>query len=181
MLSKKIFKIATLTASLIVLTACSTAQTAPVNDGTGGEGANGGGVQANGIGDGTSFGGSGSRMGSTLRVENQRYYFDFDHSDVREVDLASLKVQSRYLATHPHARVLLEGNTDDRGSREYNIALGDRRARSVEAILEADGVSKKQITTVSYGAEKPVATGQDEDAYSQNRRVDLVYQTPIEH
>lgn len=179
MLNKKIFKIATLTASLIVLTACSTARTAPVSDGANiGEGGNGG-VQANGIGDGSSFGGSGGRRGCTLRVENQRYYFDFDRSEVNEADMASIKVQAHYLATHPHAHILLAGNTDDRGSREYNIGLGERRARSVEAILEADGVSKKQITTVSYGAEKPVASGQDEDAYAQNRRVDLVYQTPI--
>ncbi len=179
MSSHLLIKSGILALSLGILTACSTAQTAPVCDGSssGGPGdvAN---VQASGIGGGgTSFGGEGSE--SSLRVCNQRYHFDFDRSDVRDADMPSLKVQAHYLATHPRAKVLLAGNTDDRGSREYNIGLGDRRARSVEAALEAEGVSKNQITTVSYGAEKPIVTGQDEDSYAQNRRVDLIYQTSI--
>jgi peptidoglycan-associated lipoprotein len=81
------------------------------------------------------------------------------------------------LATHPNAKILLTGNTDEHGSREYNIGLGQRRADSVASVLEADGASKNQITTVSYGAEKPVALGHDEAAYAQNRRVDLIYQS----
>ncbi len=75
----------------------------------------------------------------------------------------------------PTARVRLEGHTDERGSREYNIGLGERRAQAVRRALLLQGVAEAQITTVSYGEERPAAEGNDEAAYAQNRRVELVY------
>lgn len=174
-LSKAIFVVFT----CAVLAACSTAGTN--GNGCCGKGAGDdseGGAVARGLGDETAFDGSGG-FANKMAVGNQIYYFDFDRSDVRDSDLASLKVQADYLATHPRAKVLLTGNTDERGSREYNIGLGEHRAISVKAILEADGVGRNQIITVSYGAEKPIALGHDEASYSKNRRVELIYKTRI--
>jgi peptidoglycan-associated lipoprotein len=79
-----------------------------------------------------------------------------------------------YLTKFPTARVRLEGHTDERGSREYNIGLGERRAQTVRKALMLQGVSEAQITTVSYGEERPAVEGSDESAHAQNRRVELV-------
>ncbi|OJA00174.1 peptidoglycan-associated lipoprotein [Rickettsiella grylli] len=114
-----------------------------------------------------------------LHVGDQTYHFDFNQSFVREEDKPSLQIQAHYLISHPQTKILIVGNTDERGSREYNIGLGQRRALSVERFLIANGVSKKQILTVSYGAEKPVAFGHSEADYAKNRRADLQYQTPV--
>jgi peptidoglycan-associated lipoprotein len=134
-----------------------------------------GGAQAQGIGAETGFGGANSNR---LKAPfNQTYYFDFDRSDVHTDDYASIQVQARYLVAHPNAKVQLQGNTDDRGSREYNIALGWRRAKAVQAILEQNGVAPRQISCLSFGAEKPVTMGENESAWRLNRRVDLVYKS----
>ncbi|WP_010597085.1 peptidoglycan-associated lipoprotein Pal [Rickettsiella massiliensis] len=114
-----------------------------------------------------------------LKVGNQIYYFAFDKSTLQSRDIPSLKVQARYLLMHPRAKVLIDGHTDERGSREYNIGLGNRRALSIARFLRAQGVSQNQILTVSYGAEKPVAFGHSEADYARNRRANLQYQTPI--
>lgn len=179
---KKLLHVLMITASLLTITACSTTNPngADVTDGASvdanGSGANG--IMASGAGDTDSFGG-GAGDAKKMQVANQKYYFDFNSYDVHSDDLPSIKVQGDYLATHAKGHVLLAGNTDERGSREYNIALGNKRAQSVANQLQANGVSSNQITTVSYGAEKPVALGHDETAWAQNRRVDLTYQTPI--
>ena len=102
-------------------------------------------------------------------------YFDFDKSDVKPEFMAVIQAHAQYLAEHPNARLTLEGHTDERGSREYNIALGNRRAQAVRRMLMFHGVADGQIATVSYGEEKPAARGMDEDAYSRNRRVEIVY------
>lgn len=104
------------------------------------------------------------------------FYFDFDSNVVHERYHEALKAHAEYLSSHPHARVLLTGNADQRGSREYNIALGHRRANAVEHVLRMDGVSAKQLRTLSYGAERPVAQGNDEASYQLNRRADLIYE-----
>lgn len=176
MLYKKMVKIALLSAGMLALAACSTTGD---NDGANGAGGAGGanGAASSGVGQMSSFGGPGNA--NAMKVANQSYYFDFNQNDVHDSDQPSIKVQANYLAAHPNAKVRLEGNTDPRGSREYNIALGNRRAMAVAAVLEMDGVAKNQITTVSYGDEKPVSTGTDENSYSQDRRVDLLYLTPI--
>jgi len=79
------------------------------------------------------------------------------------------------LVANPSIHIILEGNSDERGSREYNVALGEQRARSVANMMKAQGVSDSQLQTVSYGEEKPAAMGNDESAWEQNRRVEIVY------
>jgi peptidoglycan-associated lipoprotein len=101
-------------------------------------------------------------------------YFDFDSSEIRSQDDAIVAAHAAYLVKYPTARVRLEGHTDERGSREYNIGLGERRAQTVRKALMLQGVADGQITTVSYGEERPVAEGSDDAAWAQNRRVELV-------
>ena len=103
-------------------------------------------------------------------------YFDFDKSDIKPDSQAVVASWATYLSANPTSKVRLEGNTDERGTREYNIGLGERRANAVAQALEARGVSASQLTTVSYGKERPVALGHDEASWGQNRRVDLVQQ-----
>ena len=105
-------------------------------------------------------------------------YFDFDSAVIKGQGVDVVAAHAKYLAGSPQARVRLEGNTDERGSREYNIGLGDRRAQSVRRALLLQGVSEGQITTVSYGEERPADPGHDEAAWAKNRRVEIVYLTP---
>lgn len=102
-------------------------------------------------------------------------YFDYDSSEIRSEFVPLLQTHARYLASHPKTRVTLEGHTDERGSREYNLALGDERAQTVQRFLLAEGVRGDQLATLSFGEEKPVEPGHDEGAWSQNRRVELAY------
>ena len=105
-------------------------------------------------------------------------YFDFDSSEIKGDGTDIVAAHAKYLASNPTARVRLEGHTDDRGSREYNIGLGERRAQSVRRALLLQGASEGQLSTVSYGAERPATAGHDETAWSKNRRVEIVYLTP---
>lgn len=102
-------------------------------------------------------------------------YFAFDSSEVRPEDRELLAAHAKFLAEHPEVSLVLDGHTDERGSREYNLALGERRAKAVEQILILQGASKKQIQVISFGEEQPVALGHDESAWSLNRRVELLY------
>ena len=102
-------------------------------------------------------------------------YFDFDSSEIKGEGTEIVAAHARYLAANPTVRVRLEGHTDERGSREYNIGLGERRAQSVRRALLLQGGSEGQLSTVSYGAERPVAAGSNEAAWQQNRRVEIVY------
>ncbi len=102
-------------------------------------------------------------------------YFDYDSSEIRPEDRELLSAHARYLALHPGVRVVVEGHTDERGSREYNIGLGERRAQAVRRWLLFQGVGDDQIETVSYGEERPAVEGHDEAAWARNRRVVLVY------
>jgi peptidoglycan-associated lipoprotein len=102
-------------------------------------------------------------------------YFDFDRSEIKPEFADIVKSGAQNLAGHPGLKVKLEGNTDERGTREYNIGLGERRAQAVRRALLLQGVAETQITTVSFGAERPAAEGDDESAWAQNRRVELVY------
>ena len=106
---------------------------------------------------------------------NQIYYFAFDQSSMKSADVKALLLQADYLVNHPSTKVRLEGNTDNRGSREYNVALGWRRDQAVARLLEQQGVSPNQIDMVSFGKEKPVAFGNTAIAWSLNRRVNLIY------
>lgn len=102
-------------------------------------------------------------------------YFDFDVAEVRAEDADTVRRHAMMLADNPNASVRLEGHADERGSREYNIGLGERRSQSVRRMLLIQGASAGQIQTVSFGEERPVAFGSDENAYSQNRRVEFKY------
>lgn len=102
-------------------------------------------------------------------------YFGFDKSDIQSEYMAIIENHGQYLASYPDVKVRLEGHTDERGSREYNIALGERRALSVRQLLLLQGVSENQITTISFGEELPALEGHDESSWSKNRRVEFVY------
>ena len=103
-------------------------------------------------------------------------YFDFDKSDIRAEFRDIISAHAGYLADHPGVKVVLEGHADERGTREYNMGLGERRATSVSRMLSVQGASSRQIETVSYGEERPVAMGHDEASWRLNRRVEIVYQ-----
>jgi peptidoglycan-associated lipoprotein len=105
-------------------------------------------------------------------------YFDFDSAVIQGAGVDVVAAHAKYLAANPQARVRLEGNTDERGSREYNIGLGDRRAQSVRRAFLLQGVTEGQLTAVSYGEERPADPGHDEAAWAKNRRVEIVYLTP---
>ena len=102
-------------------------------------------------------------------------YFDFDSSEVRADFTDVVARHALILANDASIRVRLEGHADERGSREYNIGLGERRAQSVRRMLMIQGASASQIATVSFGEERPVALGSDEDSWAQNRRVEIKY------
>ena len=101
------------------------------------------------------------------------FYFDFDVAEFQPSDRETLIVHARNLASNPNRRVRLEGHADERGTREYNLALGERRANSIRDFLIVNGASRAQLETVSYGEERPAVNGQTEAAYRQNRRVEI--------
>jgi len=103
-------------------------------------------------------------------------YFEYDSARINDDSLALLEAHGIFIAENSNVSVRLEGHTDERGSREYNIALGDRRAQSVRRLLLFQGASSDQIETVSYGEEIPAVVAHSEEAWQQNRRVELVYQ-----
>lgn len=104
------------------------------------------------------------------------FYFDFDKSDIKEQYLDVLRAHAEYLANNPSTNVTVEGHTDERGTREYNIALGERRANAVKRMLVLNGVSASQVRVISYGEERPVALDHDESGWAQNRRAIIDYQ-----
>ncbi|MBI3902780.1 MAG: peptidoglycan-associated lipoprotein Pal [Nitrosomonadales bacterium] len=102
-------------------------------------------------------------------------YYPFDVSVVQDADKPIVEAHAQYLSSHTARKVRLEGNCDERGSDEYNLALGQRRADGVKKMLEAGGVNDSQVEAISYGEEKSRATGHDEASWAQNRRTDLNY------
>ncbi|MDT8878151.1 peptidoglycan-associated lipoprotein Pal [Halomonas saccharevitans] len=102
-------------------------------------------------------------------------YFEYDSDTIRSEFEPVLTAHARFLRANPSATVILQGHTDERGTREYNLALGERRAGSVERYLNVQGVSPSQVEVVSYGEERPAARGANEQAYAQNRRVVFAY------
>lgn len=113
---------------------------------------------------------------SLIGAHAATYHFGFDQSAIQEEDKADLAEQVKYLQSHPEAKVLLSGHTDEIGSREYNVALGERRANSILNYLKFAGIKPAQIRVLSYGQEKPKALGHNQDAYRINRRVELTYE-----
>ncbi|MEI6068499.1 MAG: peptidoglycan-associated lipoprotein Pal [Methylococcaceae bacterium] len=109
-------------------------------------------------------------------LSKRTVYFMLDSSEVMPDFVPVIAAHAQYLIANPSQRITLEGNADERGSREYNIALGEQRAKSVASMMKVKGLSENQLQIVSYGEEKPAALGNDESAWEQNRRVEIVYQ-----
>ena len=106
-------------------------------------------------------------------------YFDFDTSQIRSEYVDIIVQHGRYLAQNPDGRIRLEGHTDERGSREYNIALGERRAQSIANRLQLQGVSSAQVRSISYGEELPIDENHTPDAWAKNRRVQIIYENAV--
>lgn len=164
-------KLGLIAACVVFVAACS--KTPGTADGSGSEG----GLLARGLGDATGFSGQeAGEMYTTKAPHNQIYLFAYDDSNLAGKYVASVNAQADYLKSHPGARVLIAGNTDERGSREYNVALGEHRANTVADIMRMAGVSRNQMRVVSYGKERPANLGHDEASHAQNRRVELTYE-----
>lgn len=108
-------------------------------------------------------------------LSKRNVHFPFDVDTIQETDKATIKAHGAYLASHPDKKIRVEGNTDERGSSEYNLALGQRRANNTKKALVLAGAKSEQIESISYGEEKPLAAGHDEASWSQNRRTDINY------
>lgn len=163
------YKLGLLLASVLLVAACSkTRGSADVGDGD---------VSGQGLGEMTRFAGQEPGESYTTKApHNQLYLFSYDDSNLAPKYLPSANAQADYLKSHPGARVLLAGHTDERGSREYNVALGENRANTVADILRLAGVSRDQVRVVSYGKERPANFGHDEASHGQNRRVEFTYE-----
>lgn len=172
MSTHSIIKKGAIAAALIFLVGCAK-HTANTNIGASDEG----GLQANGLGQAGGF--AGQEVGESYTTQaphNQVYLFSYDDSQLAPKYIPSVNAQAAYLKSHSGARILIAGHTDERGSREYNIALGERRANTVAELMRMSGVSEHQMRVVSYGKERPVYSGHDEAAHRQNRRVELTYE-----
>ena len=132
------------------------------------------GAQARGAGTGTGFAGDALSDPSSL-LSKRVVYFDYDSSVISPATKAIIEAHAAYLAKNPKLSVVLEGHADERGTREYNIALGERRATGIQRLLAILGVGDGQLQSVSYGEERPAAPGHDESAWRMNRRVEIVY------
>ena len=168
------FKVGLFVISLFVLGACSS--TSEMED----ESAN---TEASSSGSGSSSSGAGSSNQLTqeqIRAQNALrqtvFYFDFDVAEFKPADRETLTYHARDLAANSGKRIRLEGHADERGTREYNLALGERRANGILNYFIVNGASRSQIEVVSYGEESPEQPGQSEQAYSRNRRVEVVAQ-----
>lgn len=148
---------------LLLLAACSSApETAPGGP-PGGPGAGGPG----GIGSRNALPGSQQDLEASA---GDRVFFAFDRSDITPESQQILERQADWLRRYPNVTVTIEGHCDERGTREYNLALGERRAQAVKNVLVALGIPASRISTISYGKERPAVVGSSEEAYAQNRR-----------
>jgi peptidoglycan-associated lipoprotein len=167
---KNVVLTAVLISSLALMAACKTkpeaAPTPPPQQTTDTSGV----ADAGAVVDDTATGGPTGELLSKRVV-----YFDFDRADIRGDSQAVVNAHAAYLAKNPAQKVRLEGHADERGSREYNIGLGERRGQAVRRAMLLQGVAEAQLSTVSYGEERPAVAGSDEQAYALNRRVEIVY------
>jgi len=166
------------------LAGCSTTPSteAPVDDksAAGTPGAGAGGAQTGSASGGGVTGSATGSASNPLRDPNnilskRSVYFDYDSFVVKDEYRALVEAHARYLQQNRTARTIVQGNTDERGSREYNIALAQKRADSVKRMMTLLGATESQIETVSFGKEKPKNPGHDETAWAENRRDDIVY------
>ena len=162
-----------------VLAGCSSAPSldnAPVEDkgaATAAGGAGAGGAGQSGVG-GVDLNASGANGQGPVGVARV-IYFDFDSYTVKPDFQSTLDQHAKFLKANPSRKVMLEGNTDERGSREYNLGLGERRGNAVQGALSTAGASSAQLNVVSYGEERPVCTESNEECWARNRRAELVY------
>lgn len=163
--------LAVIVASVALLAACSSTKvdqgSAPVSSGTGSAST------------GSSTGGSGALdplNDPNSILAKRSIYFGFDQYSIKAEFNNVIEAHAAYLKSHPNRKVIIQGNTDSRGGSEYNLALGQKRAEAVRKALVALGVSDSQLEAVSFGKEKPKATGDNEAAWAENRRADLAYQ-----
>ena len=148
------------------------AATAPGAGGAQTGGAQGGGVTGSNVGGGM---GADELRNPNSILSKRSVYFDFDSFVVKDEYKPLVEAHARYLQAHPNARMTIQGNTDERGSREYNIALGQKRADAVKRMMTLLGAQDRQIETTSFGEERPKNPGHDESAWAENRRDDIVY------
>ncbi len=172
---KTIAKVILVGCSILALSSCSS--TKHNNNGYDATGMNdmntAAGARASGLGQGQSYGDQ-EGGASARNMAKRTYYFDFNSYVVREGDKPAILANADYLVAHPRARIILEGHTDPRGSREYNIALGEHRANAVLDMMKSRGVNPNQIRVVSYGSERPAVPGHSEQDFQLDRRVVIV-------
>lgn len=162
---------------ILVVTGCTSSKSKTDKE-TANSGQTSGGAVSSGVPNQTTSG-----MDPLTDPNNPRYnqlqerviYFEYDKSEIQEQYRTVIEAHAAFLMEHRERTVTLEGHADERGSREYNLALGEKRAKAVELQMTVLGVSPGQIRTVSYGEERPISNGHDESAWSLNRRVELVY------
>jgi peptidoglycan-associated lipoprotein len=164
-------------AAFVALAACGNKNTLP-DAGSGvaeGGGSSVGGASTAGQGAGNGITGSELDQARARALQTLVIYFDYDQAEIKPEFTQVVQAHGQRLASNGSMQVRLEGHTDERGSREYNIGLGERRAQAVRRALMLAGAQAGQITTVSYGEERPAATGSDEESWRLNRRVEIVY------
>ncbi|EAB0105002.1 peptidoglycan-associated lipoprotein Pal [Salmonella enterica subsp. enterica serovar Kentucky] len=159
---------------VMAIAACSSNKNAS-NDGSEGGMLNGAGTGMDSNGSGNMSSEEQARLQMQQLQQNNIVYFDLDKYDIRSDFAAMLDAHANFLRSNPSYKVTVEGHADERGTPEYNISLGERRANAVKMYLQGKGVSADQISIVSYGKEKPAVLGNDEAAYAKNRRAVLVY------
>lgn len=150
----------------------------PVDQAGGSEvygGDDGGGVSSRGLSDEQAAAEEARRQDMAL-LDVRTIYFDFDSSEIRSESRDVLMAHARYLAGSSSTDVILRGHTDERGTTEYNLALGERRGQAVARYLAVNGVSRDRLETISYGEERPAMSGSGEEAYAKNRRVEIEYE-----
>jgi len=166
-----------LIAMIFVVAGCASKKGTTTGDGADGMGMGADGASA--YGTGADADGSVNALYEQQKAALMRdnvVYFAYDSAEIDAASMEMLKQHSSFLASNPNAKVRLEGHTDERGSREYNIGLGERRSVTVQSVLMVQGVMAEQLVVVSFGEERPAVLGADESAYAQNRRVELVYE-----
>ncbi len=166
-------KIFSIFAALVLLAACETAP----EEGSSSSGAGGSGGATSGSGAGAGGPRSGTQEDLVVNV-GDRVFFDFDKYNLKSDAQATLKKQAAWLKKYPSVTIVIEGHCDERGTREYNLALGERRANSSKDYLVSLGINPSRIKTISYGEERPVALGSNDKSWAQNRRSVTVVSRP---
>ena len=175
---KKLLQSLAIALPMLALAACSSTSDA---DGTSGTGSDDGSYQSGGMQNGGMQNGGAMSAEEQMRQQYEALrrenviYFEFDQDEVSGHYAQVLEAHANYLRSNPSVSILVEGHADERGTPEYNIALGERRAKAVTSYLQSLGVSGAQLAIVSYGEEKPVDASHTDSAFSKNRRAVLVY------